>query len=152
MGQRLKQHNEGARLLLTTDDFLIARQTPWLSNGVLYHVRRRVGRDGYAEQSVHEHGRPVSGFWYTHTALAPERLADVGTALLAAFEAMAGVPVPDDPDGVFRCIEFWKDEQPTAVRMQDIDGTLRYSVPAFEQAWRQVVDLFPSLPSRGNPA
>jgi hypothetical protein len=145
VAQRLKQHNEGARLLLTPDDFLIARETPRSIGGVLRYVRRRIDRGGYAEQSVHEHECAARRFFHYWIELGRGQIAGLYPTLLAAQEAMAKVPVDEDPGGVCRCIEYWAEERPVVVRMQDDAGVPRFSVPAFEAAWRLVVQQFPDL-------
>ena len=148
--QRFKQHNQGARLPLTEDDFLIAPQTSRLAAGVLRQIRRRVARGGFAEQSVHDFGGPSSGwFWHWHGTVSPEHLAEVGTALAAALEAVAGVLTSDDPDGVFRRVEFWAGGRAAEVCMEDVAGSPTRDVPAFERAWRLVVGLFPRVSSPG---
>lgn len=144
--QRFKQHNQGARLPLTEDDFLIARQTPRFAAGILRQVRRRVAQGGFAEQSVHDFGNPSSGwFWHWHGAVSPKQLAEVGAALAAALEALSGVPTSEDPDGVFRRVEFWAGGQAAEVCMEDVGGSPAHDVPTFERAWQLVVGLFPSV-------
>ncbi len=147
--QRLKQHNQGARLSLTVDDFLIARETPRLVGGELRQVRWRVARGGYAEQSVHDFGSPSSGwFWHWHGTVGSERLTEVGSALAGALEAMAGMPASDDPNGVFRRVEFWIGDRAVELIMKDEGGLPMVAVPAFERAWGLVVSVFPGPPSR----
>jgi hypothetical protein len=149
MAQRLKQHNESARLVLTPDDFLIARETPRSTGGVLRHVRRRIDRSGYAEQSVHEHERGASRFFHYWLEFGQGQMASLYPALLAAQAAMAAAPVGEEPDGAYRCVEFWADEHSVAVRMQDVGGVPRFDVPAFEAAWQLVVQQFPAVPMGG---
>ena len=73
--QRFKQHNQGAKLPLTEDDFLIARQTPRFVDGGLKQLRWRVARSGYAEHSVHNFGDAKSGsFFHWHNTASMERL------------------------------------------------------------------------------
>ena len=148
--QRFKQHNQGAGLPLTGDDFLIARQTPRLVGGELRQVRRRVARSGYAEQSVHDFGGPSSGwFWHWHGTVGPDRMAEVGAALAGALEGMARVPLSDNPNGVFRRVEFWASDRAVEVCMEDEGGSPVLDVPAFERAWVLVVGLFPAASSPG---
>jgi hypothetical protein len=143
MRQRFKRHNSGARLPLIAEDFLIARQTPGPPvGGVWQHVRRRVACDGYAELSIHEYGRDPASFRHAFVIVTPAQLDRLREALSEGLEAMAGIPVSKDPSGTFRRIEFWKDGEPAMICMEDLGGTPRYSIPAFERAWGSVVGLF----------
>lgn len=146
MAQRLKQHNEGARLQLTPDDFLIARETPASVGVALRHIRRRIGRDGFTEQSVHEHERFASRFFHYRTELSQEQLAALFPTLIQAHEALAGVSIPEDPQGCYRSIEFWAGDTAVKLLMQDVGGEPRFDIPEFEAAWRLVVEQFPKLP------
>lgn len=143
MAQRLKQNNEGASLLLTPDDFLIARETPRLVSDVLRHIRRRIGRDGYAEQAVHEHEGFAGRFSYYHTKLSQDQMAALLLTLMKAYEALVAVSVPEDPNGVYRSIEFWVGDRPVKLRMQDVGELPCFDIPEFETAWQFVVQQFP---------
>jgi hypothetical protein len=146
--QRLKQHNKGARLLLNPDDFLFARETPRCIGGVVRHIRRRIDRAGFAELSVHESERGATRFCHYWTEFGQEQMGALSPALLAAQQAMAGVPVGQDPNGVYRRLEFWVGESPVTVSMEDFAGTPRFDAPAFEAAWRLVVQQFPVVEDR----
>lgn len=145
MAQRLKQHNEGARLQLTSVDFLIARETPTSVGGALRHIRRRIGRDGFTEQSVHEHERFASRFFHYRTELSQEQLLALLPALMKAQEALVGVAISDDSQGFYRSLEFWAGDTAVRLLMQDVDGQPRFDIPEFEAAWRLVVEQFPKI-------
>ena len=64
-------------------------------------------------------------------------------ALTKAHEALAGVSVPEEPQGYYRGIEFWAGERPVKLLMQDVVGVPRFDIPEFEAAWLLVVQQFP---------
>lgn len=153
--QRLKQNNQGSQLTLAAEELVIARQTPRLVAGQLQQVRRRVERGGYIEQSIHDFGDPSTGwFWHWHGVVAQSGLEQVEIALANAFAENPVEVIPDDPNGTYRQIQFWAEDRPVAIYMEDVDGVPAKSSPAFELAWRQIIDLFPDaswIQGKGKP-
>jgi hypothetical protein len=147
--QRFKQHNQGARLALTESDFLMAWETPRNAGAELRQVRRRVARDGYAEQSVHVLGKSSAWFWHWHGIVIPDRLAVVGEALGRAMEVAVSAPTSYDANRVYRRIEFWFHGVAAEVSIEDVGGRPVLHVPEFEEAWALVVGLFPDADSPG---
>ncbi|MEZ6143218.1 MAG: hypothetical protein R3B84_21850 [Zavarzinella sp.] len=144
--QKFKQHNEGAHLSLTKDDYLIMRETPRFASGRLRHIRRRIEPTGYAEESIHESGDGATGwFWHWYDKISDEQLAAVGSALAQALATADAKHEPDDPNSSYRQIEFWANGIPARIFMQDIAGAAAFESLEFENAWNLVASIFPGF-------
>lgn len=144
--QRLKQNNSGANLQLSDQDLLLTWGRNPGRTGLSF-TRIHIECDGFAERSIHELQPHLSSFWHCHLQLTQENLGVIRELLNAAAVALAEFEVSDNPNSVYRCIDFALGSEVVKLRMEDVNAAPLFYVPSFEAAWAAIMDIFPASTS-----
>jgi hypothetical protein len=139
--QQLKQHNLGMRLRLTEQEFLVAQGPALPHRGTVRRIRMRVEPNGFAERSYHELAPQHSVYTWCSVQLDAEPLAALTQALHAARDAQESVG-SDDPDAIYRTLEFWNGGRPVRLCIEYVGAVATPAAPAFEAAWRLLETQF----------
>jgi hypothetical protein len=89
----------------------------------------------------------VSSFWHCRLRLTREMLREIRELLSAAALDLAEFNVTDDPNGIYRCIDFAGASGVVKLRMEDVNAAPRFHVPSFEAAWAAIMRVFPASTS-----
>jgi hypothetical protein len=142
--QRWKQYNIGMQTRLREDELLIAQGPVFPNRGNLRRVRMRVERGGYAEMAFYEIDPKVSVFVHRSGQFDVADLIRLDAALQVAYAANES-STGDDPNGMYRTIEFWRNGELARLCVEYRDGVASPAAPVFEEVWRLIHTQFPTL-------
>jgi hypothetical protein len=133
--QQLKQHNLGMHLRLTEHECVVAQGPAFPNRGTVRRIRMRVEPSGFAERSYHELAARHSVFNWCSAQLEPTHLVALTEALQAARDAQEAIGC-DDPNAVYRVLQFWDRGNAVRLCVEYVDEVATPAAPCFEAAWQ----------------